>query len=55
MKKIVVAALTLVGLTVIVKLIFYPLANKSYVSMAKMKKLQPQMEALRERFDLGAD
>jgi YidC/Oxa1 family membrane protein insertase len=35
---------------VIVKLLFYPLANKSYISMAKMKKLQPQMEALRERY-----
>ncbi len=40
----------ILALTVIVKLIFYPLANKSYVSMAKMKKLQPQMEQLRERF-----
>jgi YidC/Oxa1 family membrane protein insertase len=40
----------ILALTVIVKLIFYPLANKSYESMAKMKKLQPQMEALRERF-----
>jgi YidC/Oxa1 family membrane protein insertase len=40
----------ILALTVIVKLLFYPLANKSYVSMAKMKKLQPQMEALRERY-----
>jgi YidC/Oxa1 family membrane protein insertase len=40
----------ILALTVIVKLLFYPLANKSYVSMAKMKKLQPEMEALRERF-----
>ncbi len=36
--------------TVLVKALFYPLANKSYESMAKMKKLQPQMESLRERF-----
>jgi YidC/Oxa1 family membrane protein insertase len=36
--------------TVIVKLLFFPLANKSYESMAKMKKLQPQMEQLRERY-----
>ncbi len=36
--------------TVVVKALFYPLANKSYASMAKMKKLQPQMEALRDRF-----
>jgi YidC/Oxa1 family membrane protein insertase len=41
--------LAILSLTVFVKLIFYPLANKSYESMAKMKKLQPQMEALRER------
>ncbi|HEY7690201.1 MAG TPA: membrane protein insertase YidC, partial [Dongiaceae bacterium] len=37
-------------LTVIVKLIFFPLANKSYRAMSKMKKLTPQMQALRERF-----
>ncbi|HEX4768059.1 MAG TPA: membrane protein insertase YidC [Lichenihabitans sp.] len=36
--------------TVLIKTIFFPLANKSYMSMAKMKKLQPQMAALRERF-----
>ena len=36
--------------TVLVKLAFFPLANKSYASMAKMKALQPQMQALRERF-----
>jgi len=37
-------------LTVGVKLVFFPLANKSYVSMAKMRKLQPEMLVLRERF-----
>ena len=36
--------------TVIIKLIFFPLANKSYASMAKMKTLQPKMQALRERY-----
>jgi YidC/Oxa1 family membrane protein insertase len=41
--------LAILAVTVIVKAAFFPLANKSYVSMAKMKKLQPQMEALRER------
>ncbi|MGQ0674077.1 MAG: membrane protein insertase YidC [Hyphomicrobium sp.] len=40
----------ILAVTVLVKLAFFPLANKSYESMAKMKKLQPQMEALRERF-----
>ncbi len=37
-------------ITVIVKAIFYPLANKSYVSMSKMKLVQPQMAELRERY-----
>ena len=36
--------------TVIIKVIFFPLANKSYASMAKMKTLQPKMQALRERY-----
>lgn len=40
---------TIIILTVIVRLAFFPLANKQFASMAKMKKLQPQMEALRER------
>src|SRR5690625_2348673 len=37
-------------LTVLIKLIFFPLANKSYRSMAKLRKLQPEMMKLRERF-----
>jgi len=37
-------------LTVAVKLIFFPLANKSYESLTKMKKVQPQVEALRAKF-----
>ncbi|HLZ04436.1 MAG TPA: membrane protein insertase YidC [Bradyrhizobium sp.] len=36
--------------TVIVKLLFFPLANKSYASMAKMKSVQPQLQALKERY-----
>jgi YidC/Oxa1 family membrane protein insertase len=40
----------ILALTVIVKLLFFPLANKSYESMTKMKKLQPEMEKLRERY-----
>ncbi len=36
--------------TVIVKAIFFPLANKSYKSMSAMKKVQPQMTALREQY-----
>src|SRR6201994_2199487 len=36
--------------TVLIKTLFFPLANKSYASMAKMKAVQPQMQAIRERF-----
>lgn len=36
--------------TVLVKLLFFPLANKSYESMAKMKSVQPQLAALKERY-----
>ena len=42
--------LAIIALTVIIKLAFFPLANKSYVAMSKMKKLQPEMVKLRERF-----
>jgi YidC/Oxa1 family membrane protein insertase len=37
-------------ITVIIKIIFFPLANKSYASMAKMKAVQPEMAAIRERY-----
>jgi YidC/Oxa1 family membrane protein insertase len=37
-------------LTVAVRLVFFPLANKSYESMTKMRKVQPQMEELRKRY-----
>jgi YidC/Oxa1 family membrane protein insertase len=36
--------------TVIIKIIFLPLANKSYASMAKMKAVQPQMMMIKERY-----
>ena len=36
--------------TVMIKAAFFPLANKSYASMAKMKAVQPQMKALKERY-----
>ncbi len=36
--------------TVLIKLVFFPLANKSYKSMSMMKKVQPQMVELRERY-----
>jgi YidC/Oxa1 family membrane protein insertase len=36
--------------TVLIKLVFFPLANKSYVAMSKMKKLAPEMQRIKERF-----
>jgi YidC/Oxa1 family membrane protein insertase len=39
----------IIGLTLIIKAILFPLAYKSYVSMAKMKELQPEMEKIKER------
>jgi YidC/Oxa1 family membrane protein insertase len=36
--------------TLIVKAVFFPLANKSYTSMAKMKAVQPQMAAIKEQY-----
>ncbi len=39
----------IIALTFVLKLIVLPLAYKSYVSMARMKELQPEMEALKER------
>ena len=36
--------------TVLLKLLFFPLASKSYASMAKMKAVQPEMVAIRERY-----
>jgi YidC/Oxa1 family membrane protein insertase len=40
----------ILAVTVLLKGLFFPLANKSYASMAKMKAVQPQMQVLRERY-----
>ena len=37
-------------LTITIKLAFFPLADASFRSMSRMKKLQPQVERIRERF-----
>ena len=42
--------LALMALTVLIKLVMFPLANKSYVSMSRMKALQPEVQALQARF-----
>src|SRR5216683_5029523 len=42
--------LAIILFTFCVKLLFFPLANKSYNAMSKMKLLQPEIQKLRERF-----
>ena len=37
-------------LTILIKAVFWPLTAKSYASMEKMKKLQPMMQTLREKY-----
>jgi YidC/Oxa1 family membrane protein insertase len=37
-------------LTILIKAVFYPLSVASYRSMAHMRKMQPRMQALKERF-----
>jgi YidC/Oxa1 family membrane protein insertase len=41
---------TIIVLTVLIKLVFFPLSAASYRSMAKMKQVTPKMTAIRERF-----
>jgi YidC/Oxa1 family membrane protein insertase len=42
--------LAILIVTVLVKILFFPLANKSYASMAKMKAVQPELTMIRERY-----
>jgi YidC/Oxa1 family membrane protein insertase len=42
--------LAILATTVLVKAVFFPLANKSYKSMANMKKVQPKMMEIREKY-----
>jgi YidC/Oxa1 family membrane protein insertase len=41
---------TIIALTIIIKLAFFPLSAASYRSMAKMKLVTPKMQAIRERY-----
>lgn len=45
--------LAIIGFTIIVRLLLFPLANKSYKSMAKMRHLAPKIQKMRE--DYGDD
>ena len=41
--------LAILAMTVLVKLALFPLANKSYSAMARIRKIQPKIEALRKK------
>jgi YidC/Oxa1 family membrane protein insertase len=42
--------IAIIILTALIKIIFWPLGNKSYQSMKEMQKLQPKMVELREKY-----
>lgn len=42
--------LAILAMTVIVKLALFPMANKSYAAIGRIKKLQPKIDDLRKRF-----
>jgi len=42
--------IAIIFITIIVKLLFWPLSNKSYESMSQMKKLQPKMAEIRAKY-----
>ncbi len=42
--------IAIILLTVLIKILFWPLTHKSYASMQAMKKLQPKMKKIREKY-----
>ena len=42
--------LSIILLTIIIKILFWPLTHKSYQSMKEMRKLQPMMAKIREKY-----
>ncbi|MFA4917217.1 MAG: membrane protein insertase YidC [Syntrophales bacterium] len=42
--------IAIIILTILIKIIFWPLGNKSYKSMKEMQKLQPKINELREKY-----
>ncbi|RNC67687.1 MAG: membrane protein insertase YidC [Desulfuromonadales bacterium] len=47
--------IAIIIITVILKVLFYPLTHSSYKSMKEMQKLQPKMTELREKFKNDRD
>jgi YidC/Oxa1 family membrane protein insertase len=42
--------LSILAVTIIVKAVFFPLASRSYASMAAMRRVQPEMKIIQEKF-----
>ena len=42
--------IAIILLTIIIKIVFWPLTQKSYTSMQKMKKVQPKIQQIREKY-----
>lgn len=42
--------IAIMGVTFVIKLLFFPLSNASFKSMAKMRKIQPRLKELQDRF-----
>jgi len=42
--------IAIIILTILIKIAFWPLGNKSYKSMKEMQKLQPELTAIREKY-----
>jgi len=42
--------LSIILLTIVIKMLFWPLTHKSYKSMKEMRKLQPMMAKIREKY-----
>ena len=40
----------ILALTVVVKILLFPLANQAFASMSKMKALQPKIAEIKERY-----
>ena len=42
--------LSIVALTIVIKIAFFPLMNKQYKSMAKMQEIAPELTKIRDKF-----
>jgi YidC/Oxa1 family membrane protein insertase len=43
--------ISIIALTILVRILFWPLNKKAYLSTLKMKEIQPELERIRKKFD----